>query len=506
MKPRHVTFIFVFLIVLTSGFNATLMKSLAQPSTPIKLNAQPKLVIVTRHDSVIYQKFAEEFAKTQLAHDVGITQASDLSFLSVSTFDSFYRAMTDPKFNVSLGWGGGPTLFNGLIQEDAVSPITDPDVVSLIKTVVNDTISGAEMIHYDDSGQILWAANAISSFGFTVNHKVLKERGLPVPETWEDLASPRFYTSLADVNVGMGNAPDTTSNTRIYQIILQKYGWERGWQILYSMAGNGGIFGGSVETRSSVIQGKTAAAMTIDFYGIIAMQENPDCEYIIPKNASIVNGDPIALAKNPKNLAAANAFLKFLFSIDGQKLWLDEKINRLPIRADAFDTPEGQARPELKNMYEQTIHNQGILFNETLALSLEEAMRYHFEATITQVHDKLRNAWSYIANSYLDGDINETQYQNLLAVFGKPAITMEEAQEINQRIIEDDTFRVNKEKEWRAMASQKYDELVPEQFSKEGVTVTSEQKDISPIPTLWIILALGIPAVVLYSRRKKILK
>ena len=73
-----------------------------------------------------------------------------------------------------------------------------------------------------ESNNLKWVAAAISSFGFTVNNKTLDQRNLPFPTTWEDLASPEFFTSIAQNNIAMGNAPDTTSNTRIYQIILQK--------------------------------------------------------------------------------------------------------------------------------------------------------------------------------------------------------------------------------------------------------------------------------------------
>ena len=81
----------------------------------------------------------------------------------------------------------------------------------------------------------------------------------------------------------MGNPTQTTSNTRIYQIILQKFGWEKGWEMLSRMAGNGGLYGGSVETRSPVIDGRVAAALTIDFYGVFAQSECDVCEYIYPQ-------------------------------------------------------------------------------------------------------------------------------------------------------------------------------------------------------------------------------
>ncbi len=472
------------------------------PVHPITPHQSNVLTIATRHDSIIYTAFAEEFVKSSYGQSVGITDVSQVRFLTPTTFEAFFKAMTDPTFAVSLGWGGGPTLFNNLITEGAVSPITDSATLAAIDAAINDTIAGAEMKKFDPStGELLWAANAISSFGFTVNHDVLEARNLTVPRTWEDLASPDFFTNLAEPNVGMGNAPDTTSNTRIYQIILQRFGWDRGWEIIYQMAANGKIFGGSVETRSSVIEGEVAAAMTIDFYGVIAMQENPRTEYIVPENASIVNGDPIAMAKNPANPDAANAFLQFLFSQEGQSVWLRDNINRLPVRADAFDTPLGQTRPDIRDLYDQTLSNQGIEFNESLALSLEEPMRSHFEATITDVHTKHRNTWNLMIQGLRSGNLTEDEFENLRKEFTKPAMTMEEAIAMNDQFLSDQSFQRDKKKEWRDFANSKLDSISAE-LGGQGISDT--QITNVPYPSVGFLFTLlsSIMAIFITRRRK----
>ena len=486
----------LFLVLLLPFSSVSVVADKIPISTPsVKATT---LVIATRHDSVIYSTFAEEFAKSSYGQAVGITSSSQISFLTPTTFDAFYRSMTNPDFGVSIGWGGGPTLFNSLIEEGAISPITDADTLAVINEAVPDQIAGADMKKFNDTtGELLWAANAISSFGFTVNNKVLAERNLTKPKTWEDLASPDFFTSVAQPNVGMGNAPDTTSNTRIYQIILQRYGWERGWEILYQMAGNGKIYGGSVETRASVIDGEVAAAMTIDFYGLIAMSENPDTEYIVPENASIVNGDPIALAKNPANPEAANAFLKFVFSKEGQSLWLKEGINRLPARADAFDTDIGRQRPDIAKLYNETLSNQGIQFNESLALSLEEPMRFHFEATITDVHTKLQKAWSLIVQAYKNGNLTESEYESYRKKYGVPAMTMQEAIDMNKQFLEDQAFQRTKKSEWRDSANTKYDSIIDD-LGDVDTQVTNV-----PLPTVSIIFALLFSVIAIPVIRSK---
>lgn len=494
-----ISFAILMAMLLSTGGISVVAESIPVENT--KLSQSTVLKIATRHDSIIYTAFAEEFAKSSFGQSVGITSSSQVQFLTPTTFDSFFKAMTDPTFEVSLGWGGGPTLFNSLIEEGAISPITDATTVQAINDAVADTLAGADMKRFNETtGEILWAANAISSFGFTVNHDVLEARNLTVPRTWEDLASPDFFTNLAEPNVGLGNAPDTTSNTRIYQIILQRFGWDKGWEIIYQMAANGKIFGGSVETRSSVIEGEVAAAMTIDFYGVIAMQENPRTEYIVPENASIVNGDPIAMAKNPANPEAANAFLQFLFSKEGQSIWLRENINRLPVRADAFDTPIGQQRPDIADLYNKTLSNQGIVFNESLALSLEEPMRFHFEATITDVHSKLRNTWNLMIQGLRNGNLTEAQFEEYRKEFTKPAMTMEDAIAINSEFLSSQSFQRDKKKEWRDFANAKLD-AISEELGGQGISDT--QVTNLPYPSIGFVFALLSSIVTTFYLRKR---
>ena len=89
----------------------------------------------------------------------------------------------------------------------------------------------------------------------------------------------------------------------------------------------------------------------------------------------------------------------------------------------------------VENLYNKTLENEGILFDETLALSLEETMRFHFEATITSVHNKLRDAWTSIVTNYKNqawDPYNEERFDQILETYGAPIITQSEAQSIEE--------------------------------------------------------------------------
>ncbi|MCH8906693.1 MAG: ABC transporter substrate-binding protein [Candidatus Heimdallarchaeota archaeon] len=472
MKGKKLLFLFIFLLIIPLAGSHVV--AFTNPEVNNVTPTAIKLSVSTRHDAILYNKMGAAFAASPLAAAVGITSASEISFSGPSTFDGWFKEMTNPFFEKSVGWGGGPTLFNNLADKGALSPITDPDLVALIAANISDTIAGADMKQYDANGDLIWVGSAISSFGFTVNNAELEARGLPKPLTWEDLAAPEFFTFDSQFNIGLGNAPDTTSNTRIYQILLQKFGWEKGWELIYRMAGNGKIYGGSVETRQSVISGETAVAMTIDFYGVIAMNENPNTEYIVPQNASIVNADPIALAQNPKHPAAANAFIQYVLSPEGQAVLFDPRINRLPIRADAFLEPEGIARPDLKNLYDLTLSNQAINFDEDLAASQYSTMRFHFEYTIQDVHTKLRDTWSNLVSALKGGSFltaPRERFEQLAAEFGQPAINQSDAIAF-EADISDAGFKLAKQTEWNQFSNNKFDSVIDHLDDPYTIAVT----------------------------------
>ena len=466
------------------------------------------LKIATRHDATLYVKFEEAFLASDYAIDAGITV---LEFVAPTTYSAFHKYMSDTSYGVSVGWGGGPTIFTNLALAGVLMEIneenTDAELMALIDEAVPETIAGADMKFYD-GGDLFWIANAISSFGYTINLDYLTENGLPIPLTWEDLASPEFFKGEFQNTIAMGNAPQTTSNTRIYQIIIQKYGWEKGWEIITRMAGNGGIYGESIPTRTAVINKEVGVALTIDFYGLVAQTENDRCLYVVPENGSIVNGDPIVLAKEPANLPGAIAFMKFVNTQEGQTVWLDYAINRLPVRVDAFDTAFGQTRDDIFEVYNMTIHNQGIDFDEDFARSIENSFINYFEASITTPHVYLKREWANLVTNLETSVINETEFNAQAAILGKPDLNQSEAIEINDRIVDDSYFRNFKKSEWTALAKNRFGEAVTiptyvEPEPTDGDPTDDTNGDDSAFNMVEIALIVIIPLAATSVRRYK---
>jgi len=429
--------------------------------------AQVTLTVLTRHASDIQGIFETEFLKTDLAIDAGIT---DILFKAPA--GGFWPHMIGAG-GIDVAWGGGPTLFDGLADENLLLNMSASSTVMEEVNVIPDTFAGASLKRTKDE-KLVWVAAAVSSFGFTVNEATRSLFDLPTPTKWDDLAEPAYFTEPQ--MVGVVNAPESTSNTRMYEVMLQGFGWETGWQIVTLMSANSRIYHGSTESLGAVVAGEVAVALTIDFYGLGAQIQNPECQYIIPEGQSIVNGDPIALTVNSTYPVEAEAFVKYVLSKEGQSQWLRTTLNRLPVRGDAFDTTLGQQRPDLYAVYNETKEQTGIEFNDTLSLSSMHSVIYYFEATITNAHAELVDAWKRVIELY---DVNPTAFEVLSQELGRPLITQEEAIAINEQMGSDTAFRAQKQSEWLSQAVDKYTKVKTAALYDLSVYVFDEATDES---------------------------
>jgi ABC-type Fe3+ transport system substrate-binding protein len=403
------------------------------------------------------------FLKSDVARRYGI---KDIIFRPVAAGQ--WRALIQAG-QVDVAWGGGPTLFDSLYKDGLLLPLEGEEVKAALAQIPK-TIAGMPMTRTGPDGKVYWVAWAVSSFGITINTKVLKRIGLAEPKTWADLASLDYGRGvlMGFPAAGLANLPASTSNTRIAEIILQAYGWDEGWRVITLTAANGRIFGGSEPVRDAVIAGEIGAGWTIDFYGYTAQLQNPDAKYVIPPDTS-VNGDPIAVVKNTKCRDAAEAFVAWVIT-EGQRIVFDPKINRMPVNPNAFNTPEGRQRLDLKTVYDYMLTLKTIDFNDTLALAVENVVMYYFQAAITDNSDILQQVWTKLVKAYLDGKIDRAAAEALARQLGEPVtftdpdtgqpvkLTLEYAVKINDKL-SDAAFRDKMQAAWRDAARRKYREL-----------------------------------------------
>ncbi|MEM4891948.1 MAG: ABC transporter substrate-binding protein [Pyrobaculum sp.] len=421
------------------------------------------LVVLTRHPSDILETTRVLFLKSEVAKRYGIR---DVVFRPVAAAQ--WRAIIQAG-EADVAWGGGPTLFDALYKEGLLLPLEGPAVAEALRQIPK-TLAGMPMVRTGPDGKVYWAAWAVSSFGFTINKKVLDRLGLPEPRTWGDLASLEYGRALlrAFPATGLAQLTRSTSHTRMAEIIIQAYGWEEGWRIIKLTAANGRVFAGSEPVRDAVIGGEIGVGWTIDFFGYTAQLQNPDTKYIIPPDTS-VNGDPIAVVANTKCREAAEAFVAWVLT-EGQVIVFDPKINRMPVNPAAFNTPEGMRRGDLKEIYDKLTYLKTVEFNDTLALAMELVVMYYFDAAVTDNIDILQRVWTKIVRAYAEGRISRDAAEALARELTEPVsytdpetgqvvkLTLEQAVKINDKL-RDSGYRDRVYAAWREAARRKYLEV-----------------------------------------------
>lgn len=332
------------------------------------------------------------------------------------------------------------------------------------------------MKRIDGDGRVYWVAASIASFGFTVNYDVISKYKLPVPRKWSDLGSPELGKPLVlelKPMVSIADPTRSTSHTRMYEIILQAYGWELGWVNLTLMAANSLIEGGSTEARDNAIAGRVAVAITIDFFGYTAMQANPATEYIIPEGETIINGDPIALLVTSRNPEASKAFIAWVLT-EGQKIWFRKEINRLPSNPKAFELPEGRERADLKKVFDNVVNVKGLEFNDERAIRIERAMQIYFKATLVDLDGLLKEVWRKLLSLYFAGKITDAKLLEYSRRLGQPLqyrdpvtgniveFTESDAERITKAILENPALEDQFIREWRRAAESRYRSILGE--------------------------------------------
>ena len=171
------------------------------------------------------------------------------------------------------------------------------------------------------------------------------------------------------------------------EVILQAYGWEKGWALLLQMGGNmGSITERSFGVPEAVASGQLGIGVVIDFFGLSAIASGQPIDFAYPSLTSVVPAS-VAVVRNGPNPANARAFVEYLLSDEGQLRLFAPEIGRLPVVPALYArAPKGYPNPF-------TMKLGGVDFNNRLASGRREIVNSLYDHLITFRHAELRAAW-----------------------------------------------------------------------------------------------------------------
>lgn len=297
-----------------------------------------RIVILTPHGDNIRQELGAAFGAW---HASRYGTAPEMEWVDQGGTSEGLRyvearfAKTPASIGIDLFFGGGTPPFRTMAKAGYLVPRAF-DLPSEVPTI----LAGIRLQSPEEG----WYGTALSSFGILFNRTLLAEKGLPEPRSWADLARPEALGWVASVDPrGSGSAHV------IYEIVLQKFGWERGWSILTRMAANSRTFTrGASGVLPLLSAGEAAYTVAIDQYAwsLLETAGTDRIGFILPPGETVITPDPAAMLKGAPNPETARHFLEFLLSLEGQRLWVLKPgvpggparltLSRLAVRPEAY--------------------------------------------------------------------------------------------------------------------------------------------------------------------------
>lgn len=366
--------------------------------------------------------------------------------------NAFINPKTDPrdlardeflKSSVGIGvdvfFGGGPYDFadqaaNGaLVAADVRTGAglkrlreRHPDWFS--DQAIQAKVSGEAF--YD--AELRWCGTCLSSFGIVFNRDVLRRLGVErEPEQWSDLTNPKLMGQIALADPGKSG-----SVTKAFEMLIQQQmhlaverlkqtpgrlktleeieaagvreGWTKGLALIQDIAANARYFTDqSPKIPLEVSKGDAAAGMCIDFYGRSAEETVRRDDgwsrvgFVAPVGGTAISVDPIGLMRGAPEPELAEAFIEFVLSEAGQKLWNYRArvpggpdrvaLRRLPIRKDIYTENNLRLMADAgEKPFEKA---QAFVYRPEWTSHIFGVIRFVIRVMCVDAHRELRESW-----------------------------------------------------------------------------------------------------------------
>lgn len=350
---------------------------------------------------------------------------------------------SDVGCGIDLFFGGGTIDF---IRQADAGRLVDSGMLQLHsewfeEKVIPQTYTGEP--YWDKQGR--WFGPVLSGHGMIYNRDALARLGVDqAPKEWTDLQDPRLLGEVAlcdptksgSISKGFECliqeqifrewarlAQDTGKPRAEWEQEAVRRGWENGLRLIQRIGANARYFTDtSQKPPIDVAAGNCAVGMCIDFYGRYQEQSGNERSgtdrlgYASPPGGTVLSPDPVALMRGAPHRSVAVAFIEYILSMDGQKLWNFKPgtpggpkryaLRRMPIRRDYYtnadflpfrsdpeDNPYGAANP--------------LVYRPAWTGGIFREMSFVIRVMCLDPHPELVAAWREISAERVDGATRE---------------------------------------------------------------------------------------------------
>lgn len=282
---------------------------------------------------------ALSFATPALAQDASgrlVLYTSQPDADAQRTVDAFTAAYP----GVEVEWiRAGTTEVMARLEAEFAAGDPQPDVLLIADMVTMEGLEAeGRLLAYPDADVTAYDPAIMDDEGHYFSTKlittgIIYNTAAPfVPESWSDLLRPE-----AEGQIAMPS-PLTSGATTIHMTALTSHP-DLGWayheglseQGTNPQGGNGGVY-------RAVAGGEQMFGMVVDFLPIREIPNGAPVGFVFPQEGVSAVTEPVAILSTARNVPAAQAFVDFLISPEGQQLAAD--MGYLPAHP-AITPPEG---------------------------------------------------------------------------------------------------------------------------------------------------------------------
>lgn len=158
------------------------------------------------------------------------------------------------------------------------------------------------------------------------------------PTSWKDLADPRYRSKVGMASPFYSGAAFSTLGTLVPQPAF-------GWPFFQRLRANGVV----VEQSNGTVAQKLATgefhlASVVDFFLRDMKAKGSPVDHVWPREGAVLIPTPIGLLQGARNAAGGQAFMRYLYSPEGQRLFVQQ--GYVPV-LPGIDGPKGMPPEKL---------------------------------------------------------------------------------------------------------------------------------------------------------------
>ena len=181
-----------------------------------------------------------------------------------------------------------------------------------------------------------------SALGLVANTEAIE--GGEGPKDWEDLTDPKYKDKVI-----MPDPRESGTAADLIAAMVDKWGEDKTWDLFDKLFDNGmQVQGANGPALDAVTSGSKAVVFGgVDYSAYAAKAKGEPLEFEIPSSGTTVTPRPILISDDSDNKEAAEAFVDFMFSEEGQSISAD---NFMIPAVDGVEPAEGAPYEEIERL------------------------------------------------------------------------------------------------------------------------------------------------------------